>query len=63
MKVLFVGHAGCYNRGCEAIIRSTIMMLKQEFGDLEVVLASFDPENDSFVDFGFPVKVIAGKIE
>lgn len=61
MKVLFVGHGGCYNRGCDAIIRSTLLMLKQEFVDLEVVLASFDPENDALVDFGFPVKVIAGR--
>lgn len=60
MKVLFVGHAGCYNHGCEAIIRSTILMLKKEYTDLKIVLASFDPEGDSKVDFGYPVKVIPG---
>lgn len=61
MKVLFVGHGGCYNHGCEAIVRSTLLMLKKEYSDLQVVLASFDPEGDAKVDFGFQVKVIPGQ--
>lgn len=61
MKVLFVGHAGCYNHGCEAIVRSTLLMLKKEYSDLQVVLASFDPEGDAKVDLGFPVKIIPGQ--
>lgn len=60
MKILFVGHGGCYNHGCEAIIRSTILMLKKEFSDVKVVLASFDPEGDAKLDLGYPVKVISG---
>ena len=58
MNVLMVGQTGVYNRGCEAIIRSTILMLKERYSDLSVTLATFDYENDSKHDFGFPVKVI-----
>lgn len=34
------------NRGCEAIVRSTVMMLKQTFGDVEVLVPSDDIERD-----------------
>jgi len=58
MKILLVGHGGVYNRGCEAIIRTSLLMFKENFSNLSVVLASFDYENDVKYDLGFPVKVI-----
>ncbi|MBE0471436.1 MAG: polysaccharide pyruvyl transferase family protein [Methyloprofundus sp.] len=34
------------NRGCEAIVRSTVMMLKRKFGDVQVLVPSEDIERD-----------------
>ena len=34
------------NRGCEAIVRSTVMMLNQTFGEVEVLVPSDDIERD-----------------
>lgn len=35
------------NRGCEALVRSTLQLLKAEFGEVEVLVPSFTPELDS----------------
>ena len=60
MKVLLVGHDGRNNRGCEAIVISTIKMLRKEFGDdVDFVLSSFDVKNDSVFDWGPRVKVVS----
>ena len=44
MKVIMSPHAGCYNHGCEAIIRSTAAMLNMPKERL--FLYSSDPDND-----------------
>ncbi len=43
---LLVGHGGFYNRGCEAILRSTICLLRERFRDPTFTVVSFDWEND-----------------
>jgi colanic acid/amylovoran biosynthesis protein len=35
------------NRGCEAIVRSTVALLKDQFGDVEVLVPSINIERDS----------------
>lgn len=35
------------NRGCEALVRSTLELLKAEFGDVEVLVPSYRPDLDS----------------
>lgn len=35
------------NRGCEAIVRSTVALLKDQFGEVEVLVPSIDIERDS----------------
>jgi colanic acid/amylovoran biosynthesis protein len=35
------------NRGCEAIVRSTVALLKEQFGDVEVLVPSMDIARDS----------------
>ncbi|NPV54647.1 MAG: hypothetical protein HPY71_14220 [Firmicutes bacterium] len=46
-KVLLFGHGGSANRGCEAIARSTINILRQAFGGgVQVVLASLHVSED-----------------
>ncbi len=45
-RFMLVGHGGFYNRGCEAIVRTTTRMLRDQFPGCEIVLASNDPEND-----------------
>ncbi|MDD5069394.1 MAG: polysaccharide pyruvyl transferase family protein [Candidatus Omnitrophica bacterium] len=46
---LLVGHAGCHNRGCEAIVRITIDLILSKFPDAKFTLVSFCPENDGIL--------------
>jgi polysaccharide pyruvyl transferase WcaK-like protein len=44
---LLVGNAPYSNRGCEAIVRGTVALLRREFGgDLRVTVASFGPRDE-----------------
>jgi len=43
---LLVGHGGFYNRGCEAIVRCTVDIIKKILPDSSIVLSSYDSEND-----------------
>jgi len=45
-KFVIIGHAGFYNRGCEAIIRCTVQMLRERFGRVKVSIYSVDSEHD-----------------
>ncbi len=42
-------HAGSTNRGCEAIVRSGVNLIKEKYPDAIVNLASFNPESDKFI--------------
>lgn len=44
--ILLFGHGGCYNRGCEAIVQSTIAMFKKVDPNLRFILLLFDHERD-----------------
>lgn len=46
MKVLLFFHGGSRNRGCEAIVRSAIPLLKSNPHITKIALASTDPESD-----------------
>lgn len=46
-RFYFTGHNTFSNRGCEAIVRSTVGLLKQQFGDIEVLVPSNDTCSDS----------------
>ena len=35
------------NRGCEAIVRSTVALLKDQFGEIEVLVPSINIARDS----------------
>ena len=35
------------NRGCEALVRSTLQLLQSEFGDVEILVPSYRPELDA----------------
>ena len=43
---LLAGHSGSANRGCEAIVRSTVAMLRKQFGEVRIILSSFRPKED-----------------
>ena len=45
-KFLLTGHAGFYNRGCEAIVKSTADLLRSKFQVAKIILYSGDYEND-----------------
>jgi len=47
MKFYLTGQRTFGNRGCEAIVRSTVGVLRKRFGDIEVLVPSDDIERDS----------------
>jgi polysaccharide pyruvyl transferase WcaK-like protein len=49
MKILLFFHVGSLNRGCEAIVRSSVDLIKKEYPDAVVNLASFNPESDALI--------------
>lgn len=61
MRILFAGHEGRYNRGCEAIICATQRMLRERMKDPQFVLSSFEYQEDSLSDWGDDLKIIPAK--
>ena len=45
-KFFLYGHNGRGNHGCEAIVRSTCKILREEFGDVDITLASGNTNED-----------------
>lgn len=59
MNIVLFGHGGYTNRGCEAIVRATVDMLKKEMPNCKIRLCSFDYKGDrqkkyGIVDFIYP---------
>lgn len=46
MKFLLFDHSGCLNRGCEAIVRSTVNILESAFPGSEYALLSYSEKSD-----------------
>lgn len=46
-RFYFAGHTHFGNRGCEALIRSTVTLLRREFGDIQALVPSADPARDA----------------
>jgi colanic acid/amylovoran biosynthesis protein len=46
-RVYLTGQDNFGNRGCEALVRSTVALLKERFGDVEVFVPSHDEIRDS----------------
>jgi polysaccharide pyruvyl transferase WcaK-like protein len=55
---LLYGHGGSYNHGAEAIVRSTIQMIRNKYPAAHVVLSSHFPEQDK--KFGLDADAIYG---
>lgn len=49
MKILLFYHGGSLNRGCEAIVRSAIGVIKKEYPNAVIGLASMAPETDTLL--------------
>ncbi len=49
MKIMMYFHAGSYNRGCEAIVRSSTQIIKQKLTDAQVFLSSGRPDSDQII--------------
>lgn len=49
VKILMFFHGGSLNRGCEAIVRSGVALLKSRFPDATIHLASGNPESDKVI--------------
>ena len=45
-KIVIYGHGGSHNHGCEALVRTTTNIIKENIKDAYVVLYSNHPEND-----------------
>lgn len=50
MKVLMFFHGGSGNRGCEAIVRSAIKVIKTKYPQATIALASTNPDSDKGID-------------
>lgn len=48
-KILLIGHAGFYNRGCEAIVRGTIEIIKHYIPNSEITLCSYRADEDTII--------------
>lgn len=46
VRVYFTGHRTFENRGCEAIVRSTVGLLRKQFKEVEVLVPSDDIDRD-----------------
>ena len=46
-KFYLSGHVSLGNRGCEALVRATVAMLREEFGEIEVLVPSSNIRADS----------------
>ncbi len=46
-SVYLTGQVNFGNRGCEELVRSTVDLLKNNIGDVEVFVPSFDEIRDS----------------
>lgn len=49
MRIAMFFHSGSINRGCEAIVRSGVAMIKEKFPQATVNLISFNPESDQHI--------------
>lgn len=59
MNIMMFAHAGSTNRGCEAIVRSSVKILKDELSDVNITLVSNNPKSDTHIS-GIN-KIIDGK--
>lgn len=58
MKFVLFGHGGYYNRGSEAIIRTTTQMLKNNFDNAKFTLVSYDYQSDRAANYGIVDEII-----
>jgi polysaccharide pyruvyl transferase WcaK-like protein len=63
MNFLLVGYGGNFNRGCEAILRSTLLMLFKKFINPYVVVSSFNYNIDNKSNLSRIVKFIPAELE
>lgn len=52
MRFLLAGHGGFNNRGCEAIVRTTIRLMKARYPGAQFTVSSFYPHLDLGYDIG-----------
>ncbi|WP_026591908.1 polysaccharide pyruvyl transferase family protein [Bacillus sp. UNC437CL72CviS29] len=49
MKIMMFAHGGSLNRGCEAIVRSSTNIIKEEIDEAKIYLISSKPETDKII--------------
>lgn len=57
MNIVLFGHGGYCNRGCEAIIRATVGMLKNEIPDCKIGVCSYELDYDVKRNYGLVDKL------
>jgi len=60
-KFLLYGHGGSYNHGAEAIVRTTIKLIRDKYLDAHITLSSHFPQQDK--EFALDVNAIYGPDE
>jgi polysaccharide pyruvyl transferase WcaK-like protein len=56
-RILLIGINGAFNYGCEAIVRGTEAIIRQEYPDAEIIYASRRPEDDRMRLTGSKVQI------
>ncbi|MBN9647088.1 polysaccharide pyruvyl transferase family protein [Terrisporobacter glycolicus] len=51
MNIMMMLHSGSLNRGCEAIVRSGVRVIKNKIPNSNIYLNSFRPDTDKHLDF------------
>ena len=52
MNIVLFGHGGYTNRGCEAIVRGTVAMIRRELPDANIRICSYEPSYDRAKNYG-----------
>lgn len=60
-RFLLVGHVGSQNRGCEALVRTTIDFIREDFPNATFTLASWSPENDGPLAEIADLRIVPGR--
>lgn len=50
MRVLLFFHGGSQNRGCEAIVRTAVKVIRNKYPQANIALASMQPETDKAIE-------------
>lgn len=61
-RIVMFGHGGYYNRGCQAIVDSTVSLFRRKKSALEFILLSLDPTGDAATAPRLVERILPGSV-